>query len=502
MILIIVSVTTKVQPYPLSLSGKNFVLVDTPGFDDGERTDEDVFESLADWLRQSYNKGQRFNGLLYLHRIIANREKGSDLRNLRVFKKLCGEENFDKVVLGITWWDQVEPEVALAREQMLRETPDFWGDMVRKGSRIERIPHDKAQCIQFVLEFAKNQRTTLRIQDEMVEGKEARETTAAKEMEQYKAIHAIKDAEKGDRKAQELTYKLKSQVIDQWASEQRMEQHRRLQERQMQQMSQIASLQTIRKQMEDVSSSRIPPNAQISAKERKIKELMEALKQAKLRTQPPRYTPLEDRLERMKMVGRSKLHYAEIQAAAERLEGLAKSPNQDWSSIRDPCKEEEAWLWQSFCDRCLRQASVKGYWACTKCTVEVTDPDEKIYTAWFLLCNQCKAKGQTCLDRTHRLTQASPGDVNPNEYIQNQIEFCPRARHISAAVRCSKCKATPGPVFLHCCQCEEDDFDLCLDCFERGKTCKKRRKHTLLLHSWCPPSEWRRIEQAATVKIE
>lgn len=354
------SVTPKVQAYPFSTHGKNLVLVDTPGFDDGERTDEDIFESLADWLKQSYNKGQRLSALLYLHRIIANREKGSNLRNLRVFKTLCGEENFDKIILGITWWDQLDPQVALAREQMLYDTPEFWGDMISKGSRIQRIPHDKAQCIQLVYDLAKNQRTTLRIQDEMAKGKNALQTTAAKEMEHYKAIHAIKDAEEGDRKAQEISHHLKSQAIEQWASERRLEQHRRLQGRQMQQMSQMASLQTIHKQMEEFNSSRRSPNPKMSEREEMIKELEEALRRAKLQTQPPKYN-VEDRLERMRTMGRSKLHFTELLTALHQLENV-DDPKQSWDSILDPTREDESVLWLGFCDRCLRQASVKGYW--------------------------------------------------------------------------------------------------------------------------------------------
>lgn len=343
-------------------------LIDTPGFDDGDRTDEDIFESLADWLNQSYIKGQRLNALVYLHRLIANREKGSDLRNLKVFKKLCGEENFDKIVLGITWWDQIDPQTAFAREHMLCDTPEFWGDMVSKGARVERIPHDKVQCIQLLLASAKNESTTLRIQEEMAKGKEPLETTAAKELEQYKAIDAIKDAEESERKAQEVAYDLKNQAIEQRASERRLEQHRRQQEIQMQQISQMASLQTVHRQMVELEPSRRSSGPQMTERDRKMTELQETLRQARLCTQPPKYT-VEDRLERMRIVGRSKLYLGEIVAAFKSLEALAEDNKQNWDWICNPCVEGEVALWVGFCDRCLKQASIKGYWR--KCFISL-----------------------------------------------------------------------------------------------------------------------------------
>lgn len=337
------------------------MLVDTPGFDDGERTDEDIFESLADWLKESYNKGQRFNALLYLHKIIANREKGSDLRNLTMFKKLCGEENFHKILLGITWWDQEDERMALARERILRDTPEFWGDMVSKGSRIERIYHDKTRCIQLLLELAENEKTTLRIQYEMAKGMNVLQTTAAEEMEQYKALHAIKDAEEGDRIAQEMVYQLTSQAIEQRASERKTERHRRYRELQTQQSSRIAYLETMLEQMESLEPSRRSPAYWTSELERKIEELAETLRQAELQTQPPMYG-VEDPSERMRILRRSRLHHTEITTATYRLASVECS-KQDFTWIQDPTGEYACALSLSFCDRCLSQASVKGYWS-------------------------------------------------------------------------------------------------------------------------------------------
>ena len=181
--------------------------MDTPGFDDTDLDDEDIVTELADWLEKSYRKGQRLSGLLYLHRIIDNREKGSSLRNLKMFKKLCGEQNFPNVVLGITWWDQEDAEIAASREKILRETPEFWGDMVARGSRMVRIPRDRKGCLDLLLDIAQNSTTTLQIQEEMVnQQKSTKETSAMEEMENYSQIRAIRDSEALERAAQLRLY--------------------------------------------------------------------------------------------------------------------------------------------------------------------------------------------------------------------------------------------------------------------------------------------------------
>lgn len=131
----------------------------------------------------------------------------------------------------------------------------------------------------------------------------------------------------------------------------------------MQQMSQMASLQTVHRQMMNLGSSRRSSGPQVTKRDRKITELQETLRRAKLCTQPPKYT-VEDQFERMRIVERSKLHRAELLAASESLEALVedRKQKQDWDSICDPCIEGEGALWCIFCDRCLKQASIKGYW--------------------------------------------------------------------------------------------------------------------------------------------
>lgn len=80
----------------------------------------------------------RLNGIIYLHRITDVRMQGSAKKNLLMFKQLCGPDALKNVVLATTMWSLVNPTDGQAREKELISTPEFWGWMLQKGSRVER----------------------------------------------------------------------------------------------------------------------------------------------------------------------------------------------------------------------------------------------------------------------------------------------------------------------------------------------------------------------------
>lgn len=189
--------TQEIGQYRFKWGGIRYVLVDTPGFDDSGRDDEDIFLQLAKWTARSFRAGQRMNGLLYLHPIISNRERGSEMRNLRMFKKICGEKNYANVVLGLTFCDQEEEKLIADRQKQLVNTPEWWGDMIARGSRIERIPLDRQGCIEMLSRFAPVEKLTLNIQSEVVEkGLAINDTEAAQTIAHKQELEAIRTLEK------------------------------------------------------------------------------------------------------------------------------------------------------------------------------------------------------------------------------------------------------------------------------------------------------------------
>ncbi|GAP84701.1 putative zinc finger C2H2 [Rosellinia necatrix] len=122
-----------------SAVGINVYLVDTPGFDDTSRSDKEVLKEIATWLGSSYKKKIRLNGIIYLHRITDTRMQGSALKNLLMFKKLCGPEALQHVILATTMWERLHDEgLGQKREVELIERDDFWGWMMRQGSQVRR----------------------------------------------------------------------------------------------------------------------------------------------------------------------------------------------------------------------------------------------------------------------------------------------------------------------------------------------------------------------------
>jgi hypothetical protein len=167
----------------------NVYLVDTPGFDDTNLSDTDVLREIAAWLTGSYNNEVKLSGILYLHRITDPRMTGSAKKNLFMFKKLCGPDALKHVVLVTTMWELVNERTGKERQLELETTEEFWGYMLRKGSRIEQhmnTPDSARRIVQLFM--AKKSRPSspvlLAIQDEMVNNnKDLDETEAGKGLE-------------------------------------------------------------------------------------------------------------------------------------------------------------------------------------------------------------------------------------------------------------------------------------------------------------------------------
>ncbi|KAJ4377264.1 hypothetical protein N0V83_000088 [Neocucurbitaria cava] len=163
--------TTRVEDFVFDHpAGLRIHLIDTPGFDDTNKSDTDVLKDIANWLAQSYKRQERLSGILFLHPISLNRITSGALRNLSMFKKLCGEDNFASVVLATTHWDEVNPQVGAAREHQLKTTTGMWEDMIKGGSQYLR--HDQhAESAQGILDYMIERRQvfTLAIQHELVE---------------------------------------------------------------------------------------------------------------------------------------------------------------------------------------------------------------------------------------------------------------------------------------------------------------------------------------------
>ncbi|MCJ1389740.1 hypothetical protein MMC18_002597 [Xylographa bjoerkii] len=180
------SETQEVQVFTFRHNKKDIHLIDTPGFDDTYRTDSDVLKDMAYWLSITYeNKKIKLTGIIYLHRITDTRMSGNAYKNLRTFRKMCGKPSMSSVVLATTMWDEVSIDAGSIREADLKDTAEFWGDMVKEGSTMYRHTGDYHSAMNIILHLVNRHSTTvLELQKEMVDQrKPLDDTDAGRELE-------------------------------------------------------------------------------------------------------------------------------------------------------------------------------------------------------------------------------------------------------------------------------------------------------------------------------
>ncbi|KAF9450889.1 hypothetical protein P691DRAFT_725104 [Macrolepiota fuliginosa MF-IS2] len=177
------SFTSQVSAVRVNIMDISVVLVDTPGFDDTYLSDLDILKMISDWLRKTFERKLQLSGLLYMHRISDNRMAGTPLKNLDMFRKLCGEEGFKKVIFTTTIWpdasDTEATDTAIEREKELKQT--YWRDMIKEGSSTLRFENTQrsAWCILDQLLIHQSSRQSILIQRELVEFKKHLPNTAA-----------------------------------------------------------------------------------------------------------------------------------------------------------------------------------------------------------------------------------------------------------------------------------------------------------------------------------
>ena len=107
---------------------------------------------------------------------------GTPLKNLRIFRKLCGKDALEKVYLTTTMWDEVEPNDGASRLNELHTV--YWKTMVAQGAHIACCRKDDNSVKELIRRIlAQEGRRKVLLQEEMVErGKVLRETAAGQEL--------------------------------------------------------------------------------------------------------------------------------------------------------------------------------------------------------------------------------------------------------------------------------------------------------------------------------
>lgn len=176
--------------------------MDTPGFDDSRegRTDTAILKDVALFLSQIYERKILLAGIIYLHRITDFRMAGSSVKNLEMFKALCGEDAYKHVILATTMWGNLNGpglsyEIGIQREKELVQRLDWWGLFSKRGSKIVRHTDDKRSALELIDYLVGLQKPVLlNIQKQIVDEHKTLEETDAgqkyqKELIEMKRLH-------------------------------------------------------------------------------------------------------------------------------------------------------------------------------------------------------------------------------------------------------------------------------------------------------------------------
>ena len=176
------SETIHPQSYQVTIDGTVYELIDTPGFGDTQRTDDEIFRCICEYLSSSYASGELFSGIIYLHSLAHTRMQGSMMAQIRAFKALCGADFYSHLTIG-TSFNETTTETAAARsrrEEQLFSSDGYFGDLIDCDTKRATVTQDRNACINLIKTFADYSPVPLQIQAELhASGGIASQTTAA-----------------------------------------------------------------------------------------------------------------------------------------------------------------------------------------------------------------------------------------------------------------------------------------------------------------------------------
>lgn len=156
-------------------------LLDTPGFNDNNRSDVDILGELLKHLSALRPQETTLDGILYLHPIDQVRMTGSSMKSIRILRQLCGN-NYLHIVLTTTMWDRLlNQEDGRKRQEQLECNDGFWGYLCQNGSQVRQHTNSEGSARQIVelivkREVSRNQ-TDLHLQNGLVDNRAAIQQT-------------------------------------------------------------------------------------------------------------------------------------------------------------------------------------------------------------------------------------------------------------------------------------------------------------------------------------
>ncbi|KAG8812183.1 hypothetical protein FRC17_002149 [Serendipita sp. 399] len=158
------------------VNGQSIAFVDTPGFNDTNKSDHEILRKIAEFLGDIKKKGFQLERLLYLHRISENRMAGRLINNLEVFASLGGDVAMPNVTIVTTMWKVTRRDVAERRLGELKTT--FWDKMLHAGCKVSSFEDSMQSALSISMNLENTQCTPLLSHELVVDRRPLSETEA------------------------------------------------------------------------------------------------------------------------------------------------------------------------------------------------------------------------------------------------------------------------------------------------------------------------------------
>ncbi|KAI6113572.1 hypothetical protein EDD16DRAFT_1834368 [Pisolithus croceorrhizus] len=181
--------TENVCAYECYHSGQRFILVDTPGLNNGELLQGAAFTAIATWLKIAYASSPtngrttpeepvKLTGVIHTHSITDSSMSGADARSFKLLHDLCGDRAADRVRLVTTMWDVADESEAVKVEDALKT---HWQPLIDTGARPKRFDNTSERAW-IIAEELENTKKALLVQEELDTGTRLKDTSAGKHL--------------------------------------------------------------------------------------------------------------------------------------------------------------------------------------------------------------------------------------------------------------------------------------------------------------------------------
>ncbi|KAL8738936.1 MAG: hypothetical protein Q9181_000348 [Wetmoreana brouardii] len=151
-----------------TIAGRTVSLIDTPGFDDTDRTDVDVLRDISRFLHETYEEGTLLSGIILLQPVSGNKIQGNENRRLRLFKKICGPQAYSHVIIGTTMWSELSSSTD-GRSRIESRKESYWDDMIAGGAKVEDHDNTQVKAIEIIKHLIDKSTIVLQLQRELRE---------------------------------------------------------------------------------------------------------------------------------------------------------------------------------------------------------------------------------------------------------------------------------------------------------------------------------------------